>query len=73
MPATRNRFSCFHLGFGAFCHRCKQAEDMETKAKALVSGPTPEGKTKKDVAELAQKLLEESKRLRGSQKKADLG
>ena len=72
MPASRHRFSCFHVGFGAYCHRCKQAEDLESKAKTLTSSPVPEGKTKKDVAEEVQKLLGEAKRLKGTKKQADI-
>lgn len=71
MPASRHRFSCYHVGFGAYCHRCKQAEDMENKAKTLISSPVPEGKTKKDVAEEVQKLLEEAKRLKSTKKRDD--
>lgn len=34
MPATRAKFSqCQHRGFGAYCHRCAEAERMEACAK----------------------------------------
>ena len=36
---TRGRmrpWACGHRGFGAFCHRCAQANELETRANALV-------------------------------------
>jgi hypothetical protein len=36
MSARRHRFSgCGHFGFGAYCHRCKQAEELKAKANSL--------------------------------------
>ena len=58
MPATRNRFSCNHKGFGKYCHRCAQSEALEARAEALKSEG---GKAK---AEEAKALLEEAKRLK---------
>lgn len=71
MPATRKRFSCSHKGFGKFCHRCRAADLLEEKAKALPASQAPQegekkGKGKKALSEGAQALLEEAKRLRSA-------
>jgi hypothetical protein len=58
MPATRNRFSCNHRGFGSYCHRCAQSEALEARAEALKA----EGG--KGKAEEVKALLEEAKRLK---------
>lgn len=37
----RIAWSCFHKGFGKFCHRCAQAEQLTTQADALAQKPNP--------------------------------
>jgi hypothetical protein len=69
MPATKNRFSCNHRGFGKFCHRCAQADALEAKAKALPASSAPsegekKGKGGKSASAEAAALIEEAKRLR---------
>jgi hypothetical protein len=66
MPATRSTFSCFHKGFGAYCHRCKQATDMEEHAKSMQGQSPPEGVTKKEFADKIATMLVEAKRLRST-------
>lgn len=71
MPVTKNRFSCGHKGYGRYCHRCKEAELLEAKARELATstGGTKKGKGKSEE-DTSQTLLDEAKRLRGPQKGA---
>lgn len=65
---NKKRFSCGHRGFGAYCHRCEQADKLEEMAKS--------GKTYVDHKALGRKahhwtkeeMLAEAKRLRSEGK-----
>jgi hypothetical protein len=69
MAVTKNRFSCGHKGYGKFCHRCQQAEQLEAKARELSAstGNTKKGKGKTEE-DPVQTLIDEAKRLRGPQR-----
>jgi hypothetical protein len=56
MPAARTHFSCGHLGKGTYCHRCKQAKDIEDKRPANVAD------------DRFQKMTDEANRLRAQGK-----
>ena len=54
MPATRHRFTkCGHKGFGGYCHRCKQAEDLQAKLLTLKSSAPEHAKIKAEAERLA--------------------
>lgn len=78
MPATRHSFGkCGHKGFGAECHRCAEADRMESlsgaKAKAL--GPQM-GKRKDRVGSFKgwkkEQFLVEAARLRAPHTKSSV-
>ncbi len=57
MPARRHHFKkCGHLGFGAECHRCAQAEALDAQAAKIMGK-----KTEKDKC---QSMVDEANRLR---------
>jgi len=67
---ARHRFSCQHKGKGKFCHRCAQAEMLETllankqlySPKAAMLSKTPANRKPWTLEEMAN----EAKRLRGT-------
>jgi hypothetical protein len=55
MPARRHSFNgCSHKGFGAFCHRCAQAEKLEKSLPTNIA------------SEKFGRMKQEVERLRGS-------
>lgn len=45
-------WACGHRGFGGFCHRCAQANELETRANALAQAVKNKSKTLPEFVEV---------------------